>query len=64
MKKETKCIKCNSEKIKLVKALPVQIQKGLIPKLINPKYYICTDCGYTEIWIESEEELKYIENNY
>lgn len=59
-----KCIKCNSDKIKVVKALPVQMQKGLIPKFLNHNYYVCTECGYSEIWIESKEELNYIVNHY
>ena len=62
MKKEMKCIKCDSDKIKVIKALPAQMQKGIVPKLLNPNYYICTECGYTEIWIESKEELTYIAN--
>ncbi|MDU4938189.1 MAG: hypothetical protein E6X34_07010 [Clostridium sp.] len=52
-----KCLKCNSDKIKVVKAPPVQMQKGIMPKLLNPYYYICCECGYTEIWINSKEEL-------
>jgi len=57
------CVKCKSSKVKKMKALPIQVQKGLIPKLINPIYYICTACGYMEAWIENKEELEYIEKN-
>ncbi|MEG1004319.1 MAG: hypothetical protein RSF37_13035 [Clostridium sp.] len=64
MKKVMKCIKCNSVNVKVVKAIPVQIKKGFIPKLIKPNYYICSECGYAEIWIDSKEELTYIENDY
>ena len=64
MKNEMKCIKCNSNKIKKVGARPVGMQKGLIPKLLYPKYYICLECGYTEIWVDSKEELNYLEGHY
>ncbi|MEG1312654.1 MAG: hypothetical protein RSD47_11725 [Romboutsia sp.] len=63
MKDTNICTKCNSRKIKKVKSLQLQMQKGGIPKYLNPYYYICTKCGYTEIWIEDKEELEYINKN-
>lgn len=63
MKDQEICVKCKYNKVKKIKALPVQIQKGLIPKLLNPIYYVCTSCGYMETWVENKEELEYIEKN-
>ncbi|MGL5717678.1 MAG: hypothetical protein ACRCX2_31995 [Paraclostridium sp.] len=62
--KSKKCFKCNSDKISIVKSMPIQMQKGLMPKYLNPNYYICSDCGYTELWIDSKQELSYIKDNY
>ncbi|MFR4995586.1 MAG: hypothetical protein ACLUDK_00045 [Clostridium paraputrificum] len=64
MKNEMKCLKCNSDEIKVIKAPTVQMQKGIMPKLLNPYYYICCECGYTEIWINSKEELNYLKKHY
>ena len=49
-----------NEKCKVVKAPPVQMQKGIMPKLLNSYYYIWCECGYTETWINSKEELNYL----
>ncbi|MEG2786916.1 MAG: hypothetical protein RR942_03760 [Romboutsia sp.] len=63
MKDTNICPKCNSRKIKKVKSLPFQIENGIIPKRLNPYYYICTKCGYAEIWIADKDELEYISKN-
>ena len=64
MKKQKKCLKCSSEEIRVLRAKPIEMQKGLIPKLLNPYYHICLKCGYAETWIESEAELDYIAKHY
>ena len=33
-----KCLKCNSDEIKVVEAPPVQMKKCIMPKLLNPYY--------------------------
>ena len=64
MKKEMICIKCSADKIKVIKALPSQMKRGFIPKLLNPNYYICSECGYIELWVDSDDELAYIKKHY
>ncbi|MCR6515077.1 hypothetical protein M4I33_09380 [Clostridium sp. LY3-2] len=60
MKNKMKCFKCDSTKVKKVKALPVKAREGFKTKLLNPNYYICLDCGYSEVWFESKEELDFL----
>lgn len=63
MKNSKVCLKCNSEELKVISALPVQVYKGVLPHHLSPSYYVCTECGYTEVWMDSKEELEYIKGN-
>lgn len=55
MKQSKCCTKCKCNNLKIVKAMPIQISSALIPKRIHPNYYICTNCGYSEIWFDENE---------
>ncbi len=59
MKNKGACIKCNSDKLKIISAIPIEITPF---KLIKPKYYLCNNCGYMEMWLDnSKEEIGYID---
>ena len=64
MKISKYCCKCQSKDIRIVKALPIQIPTTIIGKRITPKYYICTKCGYCEIWFDNKEDLNYLSEKY
>lgn len=48
MKNNFTCLKCNSQEIKKINALPIQIKVGFKPIWLNHIYYICCNCGYME----------------
>ncbi|MBY0756338.1 hypothetical protein K5V21_12855 [Clostridium sardiniense] len=59
MKNKGACVKCNSNNIKIISAVPIKITTS---KLIKPKYYLCNDCGYMEMWLDNnKEEIGYID---
>lgn len=63
MKNSLRCCKCGSKNIKKIKALPIQLRFGIVQtKYFSPNYYICCECGYSEIWGETKDELEFIKN--
>ena len=59
MKNKKSCPKCNSKNISIITGLPIKLPKKTLTAT-NPKYYICTECGYCEIWFDKEKDLQYL----
>ena len=65
MKNSNTCSKCNSDNIARIKSdsLGARIGTGAF-SIAQTGYYICCDCGYTETWIESKEDLEKIKKKF
>jgi len=69
MKNSTSCIKCNSPKVIKIgggnkwKGFHAAFQIGGM-NVVTMDRFICVSCGYTELWIEKDEDLKKLENRF
>lgn len=65
MKNGQACIKCHSVDIRRIKGnYPFSEQSNVAKvsafKKIYVSRYVCVSCGYSEEWIEKEEDLEYL----
>jgi predicted nucleic-acid-binding Zn-ribbon protein len=56
------CVKCQSDEVFLVrgnKRLVIGVRRSAMLD-----YYVCADCGYTEIYVNADDDLDYISENF
>ncbi len=61
MKHSSKCPKCSKRKIERMNfhnAVALDFPTYYLGDLISPCLYICLECGFSEIWIDSKEDLE------
>ena len=69
MKNSSTCVKCNFPKIIRIgggnkwKGYHAAFQLGPM-NMIPMERYICVRCGYTELWIQNEEDLEKLEQKF
>ena len=66
MKQSKICPKCNSHEIVRIPGLgsaygdgsntPLEI--GILPRAVKVTRYLCGDCGYSEEWIDNQEDIE------
>ena len=71
MKNGNKCPKCESENILKIPVLKSDSLSNYIPTgnglFIKPVYvsrYLCEECGYSEEWIDSKEDIEKLKKKY
>lgn len=70
MKNTKICPKCNSNKIIRIPGgtgaygVGNNIPAGFLKGTVNVSRYMCCDCGYTEEWIDSKEDIRKLKEKY
>lgn len=70
MKNTKICPKCNSDKIIRIPGetgaygVGNNIRVGFLKGTVNVSRYMCCNCGYTEEWIDSKEDIRKLEEKY
>ncbi|MFN2302183.1 MAG: hypothetical protein ACK2TV_00480 [Anaerolineales bacterium] len=68
--KNLQCAKCHStEVIRLPGNIqpPAMLSGAKLPssfKTVMVTYYCCTNCGYSEVWVDNPDDLKEIMKKY
>lgn len=68
MSDQKTCPKCDSEDFVatafgLTRGRQIGITTGLVKK-VAPSVYVCCECGFLEMWVDSREDLNEIRNYY
>jgi len=65
MKNSNTCPKCNSSYIAKIKSdsLGSRISTGTF-SIAQTSYYVCCSCGYTESWIDNQDDLEKIKGKF
>ncbi len=63
--KDKICPKCSENEIRIVpkENINIGISLGVISTAWM-NYYVCTNCGYTELYVQNADELKQIAMKY
>jgi len=70
MKNSKECLKCQSKKIiKIDGGSTFGWRRNLIPvssgfKQIPVTRFVCEECGYSEEWIESQQDIKQLKREF
>lgn len=62
------CINCQSSEFVatefgLTRGRQIGITTGLVKK-VTPSVYVCLDCGYCQLWVDTAEDLDEVRNFY
>lgn len=58
------CPKCNGEEVHLVANTKIEVAINVAREMSYLSYYVCTTCGYTELYVQDFTQLPAIVAQY